>query len=110
MFNRFKKYQTDRKLVKTNEELEREYKDMLRQQILAVNSPLFDFFVGYFDAKLELNRDRLENQDPIKDEALIRDLQAEQRVMRKLINDLVQSKEVAELELNETFNEAVQGF
>jgi hypothetical protein len=110
MFHKFKKRQIDRRLVKNQAELEREYKNMLTQQIQAASSPMFEFFIDYFEAKLEINRDRLEIKDPIKDEGAIRDLQAEQRVMRRLVDDLIQSKNIAELELEETFNEAVQGF
>lgn len=95
MFDMFKK----RKLVSQNskemEQLQHEFEQEQKKYILMANSDVFKFFKEYFEAKIELNRDRLELLDKGNEERL---LKAENKVMREFVSDIESMQQLSEVE------------
>lgn len=106
MFESFKK----RKMLRVNdttiEELRQEYDREKRNYLGFANTEMFNFLVSYFEAKIELNRDKLELLDAFKetDRPVIAQIRAENNVMRDFITEVNEMAELfrAEAELEET--------
>jgi PIN domain nuclease of toxin-antitoxin system len=106
MFESFKK----RKMLRVNdttiEELRQEYDKEKRNYLAVASTEMFTFLVSYFEAKIELNRDKLELLDPFKesDRPTIANIRAENNVMRDFITEINEMAELykVEAELEET--------
>lgn len=108
MFESFKK----RKMLRVNdttiEELKQEYDKEKRNYLGFANTEMFNFLVSYFEAKIELNRDKLELLDPFKetDRPTIVTIRAENNVMRDFVSEVSEMAELykaqAELEQEES--------
>jgi len=80
----------------TIEELRQEYDKEKRNYLGFANTEMFNFLVSYFEAKIELNRDKLELLDPFKEteRPMIASIRAENNVMRDFVSEV---SEMAEL-------------
>lgn len=83
---------------KTVEEVETEFKKQRKNYLEAANSTMYLFLREYFEARLEINRDRLELFNPSAGRDDIIAVQAEQKVMRQFITDIEEMRELANLE------------
>ncbi len=93
MFERFKK---NKKLKKNNQDLvdlECEYKQEVSKFALYGDSETYKFFTEYFEAKGEINRDKIEILNPLKDAGEIIKLCAANEVMRDFIDEIKNMKE-----------------
>lgn len=105
MFESFKK----RKMLRVNdttiEELRQEYDKEKRNYLGFASTEMFNFLVSYFEAKIELNRDKLELLDPFKEteRPMIASIRAENNVMRDFVSEINEMAELykAEAELEE---------
>lgn len=100
MFENFKK----RKLVQlsdqTIQELTSEFQKAKQSYALLGSSELYKFLVEYFEAKIEINRDRIELLDPYKEAEKPKIAQAilENKVMREFITDINDMQEILKAE------------
>lgn len=98
MFESFKK----RKLLNLSDstlaELEQEFKTELSTYALLGNNEMYKFLIEYYEARVEINRDRLEILDPNKevDRPKMVAVLAENRVIRDFIKDVEEMKALYE--------------
>jgi hypothetical protein len=77
-------------LVKTDEELTQDFALLKVKYAQIANSDLYKFFVEYYLARLEINRDLMEGLNPFdeKNRTLLLQAQSEAKVIRKFIKDI----------------------
>ena len=77
-------------LIKTEEELVQDFALLKVKYAQLANSDLYKFFVEYFLARLEINRDLMEGLNPLdeKNRTILLKAQSEASVIRKFIKDI----------------------
>lgn len=106
MFENFKKRKLIQLSDKTMEELVKEFDKEKQTYALLGSSEMYEFLVEYFQARIEINRDRIEILDPLKEPDRLKMVQplAENRVMRDFITDINNMKKITELPEEEIKN------
>ena len=77
-------------LIKTQQELEQDFALLKVKYAQIANSDLYKFFVEYFLARLEINRDLMEGLNPFdeKNRTILLKAQSESKVIRQFIRDI----------------------
>lgn len=100
MFERFKKRKLIHDLDKTLDELEAEYSLEKQKNIQLASNDFFKFLIGYLEAKIEINRDKIDllDENKKKDRQKETMLKAELRVWREFIHEINELKKLYEQE------------
>lgn len=103
LFEKFKKREITTTAEKTSQQLEQEFDLIKKEYAKIATSDLYKLFKNYYEARIEINRDLMEEKNPIVEGDRVKfvELRAENNVMRGFIIDIEDMKTQWELEQNQ---------
>lgn len=97
MFTRFLKRA---KLKQTEEELQHEFEKEKANFSGFISTQTYQFLKDYLEAKVEINRDKLELLDPLQQGKTLIKLQAQNEFIRDFITEVESMRTLAEIEVS----------